>query len=370
MATKVFHLTSVHPVFDTRIFHKQCVSLAEAGYDVTLLASGCEEQYLNGVKIRSVLKEKNRVARMLKTPWNLYRKIVKSNAEICHFHDPELIPVGVLLRLHGKKVIYDVHEDYPGSILDKFWLPFLLRKPASLITACVEWIGSRFFFTGIIVVTSTIAKRFPVQKTILVQNLPKLQELLPPQNKEYKKRIAQLAYIGGLAEIRSIIEIMQAMSTLSHNECRLILAGRFSNIETEKKCRQHNGWEKVEYKGWVSRRDVASLLSDVRAGLVLFHPLPNHVAAQPNKLFEYMSAGIPVIASDFPLWRKIIDGAQCGLLVDPLQPKSIAEAIDWLLDHPEEAEQMGKNGRKAVVERYNWETESKKLLDVYSKLNI
>ncbi|MCI5156840.1 MAG: glycosyltransferase [Candidatus Electrothrix sp. AUS1_2] len=365
---KIIHLTSVHPAFDTRIFHKQCVTLAKAGYDVTLLAAGCEEQEINGVKICSVPKERSRIARMLKTPWNIYLKAVKSNAEICHFHDPELMPIGMLLRLHGKKVICDVHEDYPRNLLSRFWIPTPLRKTVALLVAAVEWFGARFFFTAIVSPTSTIANRFPIKKTILVRNFPHLQELVVEQNKKYCERSEQIVYIGGLSEVRGIFENIQAMEMISHRSCKLLLGGRFANLDVENKCKNADGWQQVAWKGWVDRKQIANILAESRAGLVVLHPIDCYQHALPIKLFEYMSAGIPVIASDFPLWRKIIDGAQCGLLVDPLQPKAIAEAIDWLLDHPEEAEQMGRNGRKAVVEQYNWETESNTLLELYKKI--
>jgi len=121
----------------------------------------------------------------------------------------------------------------------------------------------------------------------------------------------------------------------------------------------------MDAQGFVSRKDVAKLMGDSRMGLVLFHPAPNHIAAQPNKLFEYMSAGIPVIASDFPLWRQIVESSNCGLLVDPLNPQSIADAICWLIEHPKEAEEMGRCGREAVEREYNWGHEEAKLLSFY-----
>ena len=104
------------------------------------------------------------------------------------------------------------------------------------------------------------------------------------------------------------------------------------------------------------------------AGVVLYHPELNHINAQPNKMFEYMAAGIPVIASDFPLWKEILEGARCGVCVDPLDPDQIADAIRWIVDHPEQAEQMGKNGRKAIIERYNWKREEDTLLGLYRGL--
>ena len=119
----------------------------------------------------------------------------------------------------------------------------------------------------------------------------------------------------------------------------------------------------------MSRGGVKELLNSARAGLVLLHPRINYVDALPIKLFEYMAVGIPVIASDFPLWRTIVDGANCGILVDPMKPEQIAKAIDWLLDNPREARKMGERGRRAVLERYNWSLEEKKLIELYDKLN-
>jgi len=128
------------------------------------------------------------------------------------------------------------------------------------------------------------------------------------------------------------------------------------------------GWQNVETLGYLDRNAVKSTLSRSMRGLVLFHPEPNHVNAQPNKMFEYMSAGIPVIASNFPLWKEIVEGTECGICVDPLNPKEIADAIRWIIEHPVEASRMGENGRKAVEERYNWGIEEKKLLELYNKI--
>jgi len=149
---------------------------------------------------------------------------------------------------------------------------------------------------------------------------------------------------------------------------RLQLAGQFSERDLQQRVQALPGWERVDALGFVDRTGVREVLGRSMAGLVTFLPAPNHIDAQPNKMFEYMSAGIPVIASDFPLWREIIAGNDCGLLVDPLFPEKIAEAIDYLVTHPEDAERMGRNGRKAVLERYNWQNEERKLLEFYERV--
>ena len=147
-----------------------------------------------------------------------------------------------------------------------------------------------------------------------------------------------------------------------------MLAGAFDSASLEKEVRGLAGWSRVDFLGWQSRRQVAGLLGSVRAGLVLFHPVPNHVEAEPNKLFEYMAAGLPIVASDFPLWREIVGKTECGLLVDPLDPSAIADAIRWIFEHPDDAAAMGERAQEAARTRYNWDAEARKLLEFYGKL--
>ena len=179
----------------------------------------------------------------------------------------------------------------------------------------------------------------------------------------------QIAYIGGITTIRGAREMVQAMEIAGRRwGARLLLAGRFVPESLEEELRQLPGWRYVDYVGWLSREEVAEALGRVRAGLVVLHPEPNHVNAQPNKIFEYMAAELPVIASDFPLWRDLIAASGAGLLVDPLDPEAIAGAIGQVIEQPEEAEAMGRHGGKAVRERYNWDREKEKLLVLYEEL--
>jgi glycosyltransferase involved in cell wall biosynthesis len=171
-----------------------------------------------------------------------------------------------------------------------------------------------------------------------------------------------------MVAIRGIREIVKAIDLVGNPAARLVLVGEFQEPGLEQICRAESGWRRVDYSGRRSRSEVATILGDARAGLVAYRPVANLIEAQPTKLFEYMSAGIPVIASDFPLWRRIIDGAACGILVDPHNPKEIAVAIEWILTHAKEAEEMGQRGREAVMQVYNWEQESSHLLSLYERL--
>lgn len=367
---KICHLTSVHSRYDHRIFIKECSSLFSAGFDVTLIAAdgdGIEEK--NGVKIIGLGKTiDSRVSRMTRTVWQLFENALKVDANIYHFHDPELIPVGLLLKIKGKKVIYDVHEDLPRQILSKYYIPPRLRSMVSKTANLAEKVAA-WTLNGIVAATPNIADRFPAHKTVTVQNFPIIEEIMISDFLPYSKRPMGITYIGGLSKQRGIQEMIMAVSLIPETlNPRLVLAGRYDEPNLNNELQKYHGFEKVVFCGWQNRNEVARLLANMRVGMVILHPNINYVQSQPVKLFEYMAAGLPVIASDFPLWRKIIDGEKCGLLVDPLDVKAIAEAILWLLENPHEAELMGKRGKEAIYQKFNWNTEAEKLIALYNVL--
>ncbi|GAB7388785.1 glycosyltransferase family 4 protein [Bacillaceae bacterium] len=363
---KICHLTSVHRYDDTRIFIKECKSLVKKGYKVHLIAPDAPDGIIEGVHVHGIKKNKgNRFTRMTLTVLKVYSKAKKIDAHLYHFHDPELIPVGLVLKMKGKKVIYDVHEDVPRDILSKEWIPKPLRKIVSALFEIFENLTARRF-DGVIGATPLITERFREQgcNVVNVNNYPKLGELYNP-NVDWSQKERAVVYIGGITKIRGIFEMISA---INNTDLHLYLGGLFNSLEERKEAMNLEGWQRIIELGYINRDRVAEIFSKTLAGLVLFHPEPNHINSQPNKIFEYMSAGIPVIASNFPLWKDILEGNNCGLCVNPLDTEEIANAIKWMADHPEEAEKMGKNGRKAVEEKYNWEFESKKLIGFYQEL--
>lgn len=365
---KVAHLTSAHMPTDTRIFHKECKTLVEAGYEVVLIVQGERPTVVDGVRLRPVPKPAGRRERFLRTTWHVYWAALDERADIYHFHDPELLPVGFLLKAAGKRVIYDVHEDVPRQIQTKAWIPATLRRLAGRAMEVAEGAGA-FSFDGLVTATPAIARRFPDAKTITANNFPFKRELAPPDAVTYLDRGPLILYSGSLSDIRGAREMLDAMALVpAQLGARLAMAGLFSPPELEFECKRHPAWSKVEFHGWVSREGLRDLSARARLGLVLFHPVPNHVESQPNKLFEYMAAGLPVVASDFPLWHDLVGRSRCGLLVDPMDPMAIAQAITWLLNHPEEAMAMGRRGQDAVLSHFNWEAEAGKLLTFYDRL--
>src|SRR5579862_49769 len=365
---RVVHLTTVHVARDVRILGKECKSLARAGYDVTFLGCFDQDASEGGVRIRGLGSAKGRMSRMLWAPWKMYREALRQNAAIYHFHDPELLLVGVLLRLKGKQVIYDAHEDVSADIAVKHYLPGFVRGPVARMVSALEKMCVRKF-SGVVTATTPIAERFRGinSRTVVVHNYPELAELASPSDRPWSSRKMAVAYVGSIAADRGAGEMVKAMALLpgSSAEVSLELAGHFSPASLQDELANLPGWEKVRVHGVLGRPEVAKLLGEVRAGLVVLSATPGFLHSAPIKLFEYMSAGIPVIASDFSGFREIVVGRECGQVVDAADPKKIAEAIDYLLANPGEAEQMGQRGRRAVEEKYNWASEEQKLLKLY-----
>ncbi len=276
-----------------------------------------------------------------------------------------------MLKYHGKHVIYDIHEDAPRALLSsgRNYVPTALKKPMSVGLDLLESLVAKRL-SAVVAATEAIGRRARTlnSRAIVVNNYPMLDELVAPQPVPWSQRSRTVAYVGGIAEVRGVVEMVAAAGLVQQSGVRLQLAGAFSPASVRARVVAMPAWAAVDELGVIGRRDMAALLATTQAGLVVYHPGPNHTEAQPNKLYEYMSAAIPVIASDVPLWRELIERHQCGLVVDPLNPQAIADAITWLIEHPAEAEAMGQRGRRAVETEYNWAIEARKLLDLYDSL--
>lgn len=335
-----------------------------------VVADGKGNERKDGVEIVDVGASQGRFDRMIESTRRVYTKALELEAQIYHLHDPELIPYGLRLKRNGKTVIFDAHEDLPKQLLGKPYLGPVSSRALSGVFAAYEAFASRRF-DGIVAATPSIRDKFLSLKcrSIDINNFPIAGELghpaiLAESRAGDSKRVC---YVGGLTEIRGVREMVQAAAML-RSDTRIDLVGAFNPPLLREELRSHPGWTRIAEHGYLDRTGVASVMQGSAAGLVTLRPAPNHIDSQPNKMFEYMSAGLPVIASDFPLWRAIIEDNACGICVNPGKPRAIADAIDFLVSNPHIARRMGENGRELVRTRYNWVNEERKLVDFYAAL--
>jgi len=363
---KVCHLSSAHRWFDERIFQKQARSLARAGFDVVLIVPREQPETIDGVRIVPLGSHAGKITRLLCTDWRLLWLAFKEGASIYHFHDPELIPAGLVLKLLGKKVIYDVHEDYQETVLSAAWLPRGLRRLVSLVWGGFERAAAQAF-DALVVVDSNIRRGFPSHKTEMITNVPPLS-FSRSQPKPERSGPFRVVYTGAVAEARGVFKVVEALGHLRNPDVQFHVIGEVNDPEHRKIL---EGDPRIVCHGrlpWLQLRDA---LETADVGLMLFQPTPAHLSftGEGNtKLFEFMGLGIPVLFADLPKLRRFMDTIGGGMAVDPTCPKKIAEAIDYLREHPEVCRTLGENGRRAVRERFHWEVEEKKLLEVYARV--
>jgi len=361
----ITHLTSAHPRYDTRIFFKECISLAK-NYKVNLIvADGLGDEEKNTVYIYDVGKVEGRLNRIFKTTKKVLIKAVELDSDVYHLHDPELIPIGLKLKKMGKKVIFDAHEDLPKQVMAKHYLNKITKKILSFSISKAEVFALKKF-DAVVGATPIIRDKFLAHgiKSVDINNFPILDELI---DIEPSFNNSTICYIGLLYETRGVREIVQAIESL---DVKLIIAGKFFDKAYEEELKSLKGWEKVNFRGFVTRDEVKEILQESVAGLVTLYPTPSYIEAYPVKMFEYMSAGIAVISSDFELYKEFIEENQSGLTVNPLSVAEISEAINQMINDREWAKEMGLNGKKVIKKQYNWSNEEQKMFKLYEEIFV
>ncbi|NLW44483.1 MAG: glycosyltransferase family 4 protein [Syntrophomonadaceae bacterium] len=365
---KICHITTVHPRYDIRIFWKECISAARAGNEVILIVNdGMDDEEINGVKILSLKsKAKNRLSRIfsISVKRKAYKKAIELKADIYHFHDPELLGLGKKLKKQGFRVIYDSHEDTPRQILAKEWMPRFARKVVSMLFERYENRCVRMY-DAIIVPTPHLKERFSRLHNSVweVCNFPSLEDI--SYSGERYSNSNPGCYIGELTYTRGIRQIAEATHKVG---IRLNLCGVFHSKGLERELSEK--YDNIQYMGFLGRKEISRVLSTSSMGFVTLFDTPNDANSYPIKLFEYMAAGIPVVASDFPVYKEVVEGNNCGICVDPRNIDAICAAINKIRDNKAYADELRNNGYRAVVERYNWESQAEVLMECYNSVNL
>jgi glycosyltransferase involved in cell wall biosynthesis len=367
---KVVQMATVHPPFDVRVFDKHCRTLADAGYEVVYITAHDRTESRQGVTVKGVPKAQRRRDRLARVLPAVIRAAFREDADVYHFHDVELILAGFLLKMRGRKVIYDVHENYPADVFrEKPYLPKAIRHALAAAVTGAEWLAGHWF-DGTAAATAVIGARFPKRTTVVVRNYPRVEELqagvtgLP-----YRERAPTALFTGGLTPIRCGGEMCAMSNALGDIPgYTTIVVGRPESPQYVERLSGTPGWDRIRYEGIVPMARIRRLLGEARIGLVLNQPRADYLDLATNKLFEYMAAGLPIVSTDIPFWRKIVEETQCGIVVDGADATRLADVVRWLLQHPGEAEAMGQRARRAAEERYDWKSEGRTLLGLYDRV--
>ncbi|MCD4650871.1 MAG: glycosyltransferase [Candidatus Cloacimonetes bacterium] len=362
---KVCIFTTVHNWNDNRIFFKEAKSLA-LYYKVELHApADFEKKTIDGIEVIGLPQEK-RLIKRVRIWFILWKRLLASDAKVYHFHDPELLVIGLLLSLlHKKKVVYDVHEQYRETLKNKLWLSLTTRQIAITVYDILERLGYKYL-SLLVLVRRTSQQHYP-GKSIKLQNFPILIEVPKTNKKKW-----DLVYIGGITKSRGIFELIRAIDILARKgrKVSLLVIGPIFEKEDEIlwEISRRGLDDLITLKGRIPYNQAIPLLVQCRIGLAVLHPTGNYQAMYPTKIFEYMLLGLPVITSNFKLYKGIVETEQCGLTVNPYNPWELADAISVLLKNPKLRKKFTENGRRAIKEKYNWYLESELLLEQYRKL--
>ncbi len=366
---KVCHMTSAHKSQDVRILKKQCTSLAKAGYEVYLVAPG-DSYEENGVRVIGVGENVGgRLKRMTQMSKRVYKKALELNCDIYQMHDPELLAHARKLKRRGKKVIFDSHENYAVQISAKAYIPKPFRKAVSAIYGRYQ---DRIFKKIDAVIFPCLKNGKHIfegkcKNVITLGNEPMLEELYDNYVDDKRKNSTSVCYSGGLTYIRGVSHIIKACYA---SESKLILAGNFTPESFKQEMMNSKEYECVDYRGFCSRDEILKIYAECSVGAcnLLNVGQYNDVDHLATKVYEYMSMGLPVVLTDYAYARKINEKYNFAVLIQPDDIEEIAQAIKYLKENPDIAYEMGQNGRRAILEEFNWGKEEKKLLQLYSAL--
>ncbi len=369
---RVCHISTVHSVADDRIFYKECISLSRNGYDVFFVVPHDSNEVHDGVTILALPDFKNRSRRVIEGSFRALRKGLKTRAQLIHIHDPELIFIGLIFKLYGRLVIYDIHELVYHHLDQKKWGNRVVRSFMKSIYRFFEFLAVSFFDKIILVVDDDHFREYffstykkYISKFLFIRNYPMISFTDDLAPSAFEKKQEMIIYAGGLSRERGIREVIRATGLLSPSPV-FMLFGKWSDEEYRIECMQEPGWKNVEYKGYRRLEEIYPFIKVADLGIALLYPLKSYLTSLPVKAFEYMTCSVPILMSDFPFWmRKFGD---CAWFTDPYNSEKIAEILQRILQDKQMMKSKGKAGRMLVEQNYSWESEENVLVSCYNEL--
>ena len=360
----------IHLPDDVRIFEKEAKTLTAHGYQVDLIARADKADVIGGITVIPVVAPFPGLFRFLNGPL-IFLQALWHRGAVYHLHNPDTIPVALALKLFGRRVVYDTHEDFAQRILIREWIPRLLRPAlAAAVIAGERLIGK--VGDAIIVTQTDLCHRYGV-KSVFLDNPPVLKSDAVDKAREFAAGLPvpdllTLAYVGGLSKakgLREMVDLAEAVNEI--RPCRIRLIGPIAEADREQ-VESLPGWRHVDHLGRLPQWQALAHVINSHMGLALARDIGDQAKSNTNKLFEYMAFATPFVASDFAHWRESVGGSECGLFCDPGDARGMARAIVDLFDQPDRLNEMGEAGRRFVEEGYNWEKTSERLIELYRRI--
>lgn len=374
---KVCHLASHHKMNDMRIFEKECKSLAKAGFDVTLIGFGEKEEtiIIDGVRcIQLFCPIKNNLELLRKRNKLSLKAALDIDADVYHLHEPELLPVGRKLKKKGKIVIFDSHEFYGWQLKDNIHKIKIIKVPAALMKV----LGSLYMhyekrvcckLDAVVQVCTLNGKDYfahRCKRSIFIRNLPNVSDYSRKSPVDFLHGL-KIAMIGGITKERGVTQLIQAVYQV---KASLAIAGLFFPKAYEKELQNMPEYACVDYKGFLDKNGMFSVMdqSNIGASTLLHVGQYDKIDTFPTKVYDYMSMELPIVLSNTAYAQRMNEKYHFAICVNPKDPEEIAQALAWIQNHPTQAIEMGRNGRKAIIEEFNWEKESERLIAFYKSL--
>lgn len=372
---KICHFSSVHNQSDTRVFYRECAWLAQ-DFDVTLIAIGKFTGVKNGVKLIGLPKPQSRLKRLLNTTRKVYKLAKQEQASIYHFHDPELIPFAWLLRLQGKKVVYDIHENVTESLKDKAWLP--LKGLFIGLYLWFEKVAAKRFELVLAEASylPIYKKRFPNKTLHLVRNFAPSSLLKSFINTERQVLNNQMNifYMGSIDALYAHKPMLEAIALLNQQgiDARLKLIGWYSP-ETLAEMESWPFWNAIKDKifmpGFIEVTDGYKQSMDCNIAFSFVSDNLNVAQSFPRKMYEYMHVGLPVITSGHLLYKQMVETHALGISVAHNTAVEIAQAVKQLMQSGAYLKTLAQNNLRAAQAQFNWESEYEILFKLYHKIS-
>jgi glycosyltransferase involved in cell wall biosynthesis len=306
------------------------------------------------------------------------RAALAERADVYHFHDPELIPLGLALKAlrPASAVVYDVHEDYPSMMLEKYWLPRWTRSAIAQGARVANWLAGRFL-DGIVTADPGVERDFRAvagDRTLVYYNFP-VPRLFEPGSAAPAGPKVDLVYIGGMSERAGTFVLLDALTLLAGQGIRPTVRlggytdGEAGRLAVQEGIQSRHLEGQIEVRGRIPHSQVPAWIRSGRIGLVTLQPIPKFLKNIPSKMFEYWACRLPVIAGDLPpIGQFLVDGKN-GLLFSPSSAEDLARVIRHLIDHQDDVDTMGRQALQIVQEAWNNDQQVDGLVRFYERIH-